>query len=233
VGPDGDLDLLRAGDIEIEGRMPYSSNRTFLVTLRDEARSHKAIYKPVQGERPLRDFPVGLATREVAAYELSAHLGWHQVPATVLRDGPFGDGSCQWFVDADFTQHYFTLREETGHHDALRRLCAFDIVSNNTDRKGGHCLVDSDGRLWAIDNGLSFHAQFKVRTVIWDYAGEPLPDDVVDGLSPLVADGLPPSFDPLLDPIERDAVRTRAEALLNLGEFPDDPTGHAHPWPLV
>ena len=166
--------------------MPYSSNGTFLVRLDHDGANELAIYKPVRGERPLWDFPSGLARREVAAYELSTALGWDVVPPTVLRDGPHGEGSVQRFIDADFSEHYFTLREDGTHDDAFRRLCAFDLVANSADRKGGHCLIDAEGHIWAIDNGLSFHQEFKVRTVIWDYAGERLPDDVAADLQALV-----------------------------------------------
>lgn len=227
------LTHLREGELTVEGRMPYSSNGTFLVTVAHEGDEAHAVYKPVRGERPLWDFPSGLARREVAAYELSAALGWDLVPETVLRDGPVGEGSVQRFVDADFSEHYFTLREDERHDDAFRRLCAFDLVANSTDRKGGHCLVDADGHIWAIDNGLSFHQEFKVRTVIWDYAGERLPDDLAADLQRLVDDGLPDDLAALLDPFERDAVLTRAGALLRAGAFPHDPTGHRYPWPLV
>lgn len=228
-----DLTLLREGELAIEGRMPYSSNGTFLVTIGHDDREHLGIYKPVRGERPLWDFPSGLARREVAAYELSVGLGWDLVPPTVLRDGPAGLGSVQWFIEADFDQHYFILREDERHDDALRRLCAFDLVANSTDRKGGHCLLDGDGHIWAIDNGLSFHHEFKVRTVLWDYAGEKLPRDVVDGLTALLANGLPHTMGELLDPFERDAVLARSAALLQAGAFPHDPTGQRYPWPLV
>ncbi len=217
----------------VEGRMPYSSNGTFLVRVAHEGTEELAVYKPVRGERPLWDFPTGLARREVAAYELSAALGWDVVPPTVLRDGPAGEGSVQRFVDADFSEHFFTLREDEAHDDAFRRLCAFDLVANSADRKGGHCLVDAEGHIWAIDNGLSFHQEFKVRTVIWDYAGERLPDALAADLQALVDDGLPDALTALLDPFERDAVLTRAGALLQAGAFPHDPTGHRYPWPLV
>jgi len=217
----------------IEGRMPYSSNGTYLVRIELDGEEELGVYKPVRGERPLWDFPSGLARREVAAYELSKALGWELVPPTVLRDGPAGEGSVQRFVDADFTEHYFTLREDRRHDDAFRRLCAFDIVANSTDRKGGHCLVDEDHHIWAIDNGLSFHHEFKVRTVIWDFAGEPLPSDVVEGLLGLLDNGLSDELAELIDPFERDAVLTRAGALLQTGCFPHDPTGHRYPWPLV
>lgn len=228
-----DLTLLREGEIAVEGRMPYSSNGTFLVRVLLDGVEELAVYKPVRGERPLWDFPSGLARREVAAYELSAALDWDLVPPTVLRDGPAGEGSVQRFVDADFSEHYFTLREHEGHDDAFRRLCAFDLVANSTDRKGGHCLVDAEGHIWAIDNGLSFHHEFKVRTVIWDYAGETLPAEVSAGLSHLLAGGLPDPLAALLDAFERDALLARAAALLQAGAFPHDPSGQRHPWPLV
>jgi uncharacterized repeat protein (TIGR03843 family) len=229
----GALTLLREGEIAVEGRMPYSSNGTFLVRVCLGTADAYGVYKPIRGERPLWDFPSGLARREVAAYELSTALGWDLVPPTVLRDGPVGEGSVQWFVDADFEQHYFTLREDEANDPAFKRLCAFDLVANSTDRKGGHCLVDQDGHIWAIDNGLSFHHEFKVRTVIWDYAGERLPPDVVEGLTRLVDGGLPDPLAARLDPFERDAVLARAAALLHAGRFPHDPTGHRYPWPLV
>ena len=233
MSTDADLALLRTGEIDIEGRMPYSSNGTFLVRITQAGTEELAIYKPVRGERPLWDFPSGLARREVAAYELSAALDWDVVPPTVLRDGPVGEGSVQRFVDADFSEHYFTLREDEAHDDAFRRLCAFDLVANSADRKGGHCLIDADRHIWAIDNGLSFHQEFKVRTVIWDYAGERLPDDLAADLQALIDRGLPDTLAELLDPFERDAVLTRAGALLRRGAFPHDHTGHRYPWPLV
>jgi len=228
-----DLTRLREGEMTIEGRMPYSSNGTFLVSIELDGEQELGVYKPIRGERPLWDFPSGLARREVAAYELSKVLGWELVPPTVLREGPAGEGSVQRFVDADFSEHYFTLREDERHDDAFRKLCAFDLVANSTDRKGGHCLIDEDGHIWAIDNGLSFHVEFKVRTVIWDFAGERLPDDVAADLQRLVDDGLPDALAELLDPFERDAVLNRAGALLRQGSYPHDPSGHRYPWPLV
>ncbi len=156
--------------------MPWSSNRTFLTNLCLDDQTANAVYKPASGERPLWDFPDGLYRREVAAYELSEALGWQLVPMTIERDeAPMGTGSLQWFVDADFEQHYFTLIEDERWWPQLERICAFDILANNTDRKSGHCLVDTDGHIWAIDNGLSFHAEFKLRTVIWEFGGEPIP----------------------------------------------------------
>ena len=229
------LEVLTDGDLVVVGRMPWSSNATFLVEACLDGTSRRAVYKPHQGERPLWDFPDGLYRREVAAHVLSDHLGWSLVPLTIERDdAPLGVGSLQDFVDADFEQHYFTLYEEERHHDQLRRMAAFDVVCNNTDRKSGHCLLDPvDDHIWGIDNGLSFHAEFKLRTVIWEFGGEELPPDVAEGLRRLVDDGLPDRLARLLGTFERDAVLTRARALLRAGELPTDPTGRRYPWPLV
>jgi uncharacterized repeat protein (TIGR03843 family) len=226
--------LLTDGAIDVVGRMPWSSNATMLVTVTDGGDTARAVYKPGRGERPLHDFPPGLYRRELAAYELSAWLGWDLVPATVLRpDAPLGPGSLQRFVEADFEAHYFTLYEDEATHDQLRRVCLFDLLANNTDRKSGHCLLDVDGRVWAIDNGLSFHHHFKLRTVIWEFAGEPIPDDLLDDVARLHEDGPPPALVSLLDPFELDAVTARAGAILADPCFPIDTTGHRYPWPLV
>jgi uncharacterized repeat protein (TIGR03843 family) len=228
--------VLRDGDVELKGRMPWSSNATFLVEVchPEVDEPVHAVYKPHRGERPLWDFPDGLYKREVAAYELSKVLGFGVVPLTIIRtDGPLGVGSLQRFVDADFEQHYFTLLDDERHHDAFRALCALDIVANNTDRKSGHVLVDSDDHIWGIDNGLSFHAEFKLRTVIWEFADEPLGPAVTEALQRLCGDGIGGPLAVLLDPFERDAVLTRANALLRDGVFPFDETGRRYPWPLV
>lgn len=248
---------LATADLVVVGRMPWSSNATFLCELwpagtrpeggladddteRGAAEDPPAgeilgrvVYKPHRGERPLWDFPDGLYRREVGAYHLARAIGWDLVPPTVERDGPFGVGSVQWFVEADFEQHYFTLLEDPVHHPQLRRMCAFDLVANSTDRKGGHVLVDDDGHLWGIDNGLCLHAEFKVRTVIWDFADEPLPGELADDLAAFVEAPLVPELVDLLDPFERDALCARANALLAEGRFPTDPTGRRYPWPLV
>ena len=228
------VDILTGGDIEILGRMPWSSNATFLVEAVLDDRSARGIYKPHAGERPLWDFPDGLYRREVAAYELSASLGWSVVPLTIEReDVPHGVGSLQRFIDADFEQHYFTMLEDDETHDQLRRMAVFDFISNNTDRKGGHCLIDSDGHIWGIDNGLSFHAEFKLRTVIWDFGGEELDEAIVVDLERLVSEGLSERLTRLLGPFERDALLSRARALLRAGELPVDESGQRYPWPLV
>ena len=214
--------------------MPWSSNGTFLAEVRCGDDATLAVYKPGRGERPLWDFPRGLYRREVAAYVLSDLLGWHLVPETVLRhDGPLGEGSLQRFVPADFEQHHFTLVEDERHHPALMRICAFDLLVNNTDRKSGHCLLGEDGRIWAIDNGLCFHPDPKLRTVIWEFAGMAVPDDVLADVE-AVLDRLPGGLAALLDDEELDGVRDRAARLLRRPVFPEpDPHGRAYPWPLV
>lgn len=225
--------LLGHGEVEVLGRMPWSSNATYLCEVACGPDRHRAIYKPRRGERPLWDFPSGLDHREVAAYQLSEALGWRLVPCTVLRDGPLGSGSLQAFVDADFEQHYFTLYEDEAHHPTLRALCAFDLIGNNTDRKSGHVLLGVDGQIRGIDHGLMFHHEFKLRTVIWEFGGEPIPDDLLDDVARLVEGGLPDDLACLLDPFERDAVVHRARALVDAGVFPIDETGRRYPWPLV
>jgi hypothetical protein len=233
--PDGtdEVAVLSTGDIEILGRMPWSSNATYRVAVHRDDIEARAIYKPHRGERPLWDFPSGLFRREVAAYELSEAMGLHLVPTTVLRDGPFGEGSLQWFVEADFRQHYFSMHETRPDlHDQFRSMAVFDYVANNTDRKSGHCLLDSHGRIWGIDNGLCFSAEFKLRTVIWEFGGEDLDDSHRAALSPLV-DSVPLRVASLLDSDEVEAISERAGELLESGTFPVDHTGRRYPWPLV
>ena len=232
------LELLRTGALALLGRLPWSSNATFLVDVSPAGAPHdqvavQAVYKPVRGERPLGDFPPGLHRREVAAYELSAALGWNLIPPTVVRDGPLGPGSLQLFVPADFEQHYFTLRERPELQPALRRLCAFDVVANATDRKGGHVLLEGANQIWAIDNGLCFHAVFKLRTVVWDFSDEPLPTDVADDIDALSKEGPPAALGDLLEPGECAALVARAESLASHGRFPVDPSGRRIPWPVL
>lgn len=228
------LTILRCGEIEILGRMPWSSNATFLVNVTDGPDVARAIYKPARGERPLWDFPTGLYKREVGAYVLSAVTGLDVIPPTVLRDdGPLGEGSLQWFVQADFAQHYFTLYEQRGDlHDQMRAMAVFDIVANNTDRKSGHCLIGPDERLWGIDNGLCFAAEFKLRTVIWEFGGEDIAESLLEAIRPL-RDELPLSLAALLDADEIDALQERVDHLLTQGTFPIDVGGRRYPWPLV
>ena len=228
------IELFQTGEIEIEGRMPFSSNATLLVTVSDDDRSHKAIYKPGKGERPLWDFPPDLYKREVAMFRLSDALGWDVVPATTLTEGPLGEGSMQAFVNADFQEHYFTLQEDEDNDPDLMKLCLLDFIGNNTDRKSGHCLLGKDGHIYGIDHGLSFHAEFKLRTVIWDYAGDSIPDELLEPVRQFVSDGPPVELLCLLDQFESDAMLTRAKALVNEKCFPEDETGGRRwPWPLV
>jgi len=230
----GPLKVLLEGEIELQGRMPWSSNSTFLVTVCDSGELLQAIYKPHRGERPLWDFPDGLYRREVAAYALSEALGWRLVPETVVRDeAPFGTGSLQRFVEADFEQHYFTLLEgRPDTHDALRTMATFDLVANNADRKSGHCLIDSAAHIWGIDHGLCFHTQPKLRTVMWDFAGEDIPAHLLADLDRLVAEP-PASLDELLTVDERGAMLRRAEAVVEVGRFPYPASDRPYPWPMV
>jgi uncharacterized repeat protein (TIGR03843 family) len=225
------LTILAEAEIELEGRMPWSSNATFLVSLGDTG--GQAIYKPVRGERPLWDFGPGLHRREVAAYLLSEAMGFGVVPATVLReDGPLGEGSLQWFVAADHREHYFTIAEQRPElHPQLRDIAVLDIVANNTDRKSGHCLLAGD-RVWAIDNGLCFAPEFKLRTVIWEFAGEALTPSQREATA-MVCRGVPPEIATLLESIEVEAMQRRAARLVDQGVLPGDESGGRYPWPLV
>ena len=225
--------LLTEGDIAVEMRMPYSSNATFLVRISQGERSCRAIYKPLRGERPLWDFAPGLHRREVAAYRLAIAMGFDFVPMTVLRDGPLGEGSVQLLIDADFEQHYFTLFESQPElHDQFRDIAVFDIVANNTDRKSGHVLIDADKHVWGIDHGLCFAADFKLRTVIWEFGGETLPEPLLDAVRK-VADTVPLEVASLLDSDEVEALTQRAAWLLEHRQFPVDDSGRRYPWPLV
>ena len=228
------LRVLCEGDLELVGRLPWSSNGTFLVNCTQGDTELRAVYKPERGERPLWDFPPGIYRREVAAWALSEQLGWSLVPETVVReDAPLGVGSLQRFVEADFEQHYFTLMEDASNHDQLRLVCIFDVVANNADRKSGHCLLTPDGHIWAIDHGLCFHKNPKLRTVIWDFCDEELSEQAANDLERLAA---APSHDlvGLLDRDEIAAIVSRARNLARHGRLPTpDPDRHHYPWPLV
>lgn len=233
VGHADATDILRYGGIEVVARMPWSSNATYLVEVTRNDVTTRAIYKPLRGERPLWDFEPGLHRREAAAYELSEAMGFDLVPPTVLRDGPMGEGSVQWFIEADYETHYFTLFENRDDlHEQLKTMAVFDIVANNTDRKGGHVLLDSRDHVWGIDHGLCFSADFKLRTVIWDFATENLAASHRTALEN-IAGTVPLSVAALLDDDEVAAVRQRATWLLEAGVLPYDPTGRRVPWPLL
>lgn len=195
------------------------------------------MYKPAAGARPLYDFDVDtLPARETATYLVSEALGWHLVPATTVRpDGPLGAGSVQVFVDHDPAAHYFTLAAE--REAEFKRVALFDILTNNADRKSGHCLLDLEGRVWAIDNGLTFHVDPKVRTVIWDFAGEPIPTadrEAVARLLPSLADGrLRRRLERLLSAEEVATLQHRAAGLARARTYPRPRSDWSFPWPLV
>ena len=232
--PARELTLLNEGRVELLGRIMSGSNATFLVELSCADDSAWAVYKPEAGERPLADFDAGLYRRERAAYLLSEALGWGLVPATVVRtDAPLGVGSLQWFIEGDQQEHYFTLYADAPEtHAELARIALFDYVANNTDRKSGHVLRGADGRIWGIDHGLCFSAAFKLRTVIWDFAGEPIPEALLEDITPLAAE-IPAGMAELLDHAEAVALQRRVQRLLQEKVLPVDRTGMRYPWPLV
>jgi uncharacterized repeat protein (TIGR03843 family) len=238
--PDSDpiLSALSSGTIELKGQFVWGSNFTFLVQVTQGDETRPAVYKPARGERPLWDFPEGtLAQREVAAYVVSRALGWDLVPPTVLRpDGPAGAGSLQLFVDADPERHYFTFTE--AEKQRLRPVAVFDLLINNADRKGGHVLLGERDHLWLIDHGVCFHAEDKLRTVIWDFVGEPIPRELLAALRRLRQallddNALRTELGGLLAAEEVEALQARADRLLRLKRFPPPGADRPYPWPLV
>lgn len=233
------IEILTHGEVVALALMADSSNYTLLCTVEYAQTQVLGIYKPRLGERPLWDFPPGtLCRREVAAYVLSEALGFGLVPPTVLRDGPYGVGMLQLFIENDAHTHLFTMLKEGNYQAEIRRLCAFDVLINNADRKSGHALQALDGRFWAIDHGICFHSEPKLRTVLWDFVGEPLPADVLAAFDHLCSDfdheGVLAQFlIDLLDVDEFRALRTRLHALLDTGCFPPPGPGPNVPWPPV
>jgi uncharacterized repeat protein (TIGR03843 family) len=231
------LRLLSEGDIKLQGRLPWSSNYTFLVTVSDGELEAAAVYKPCRGERPLWDFPEGtLAMREVAAYVVSEALGWGLVPPTVLRDGPYGAGMVQLYMNADHEQHYFTFGER--HVEEAKRIAVFDALINNADRKAGHVLEDSQGQVWAIDHGVCFSPEPKLRSVIWDFAGQSLPPGIVDDLHRLRGQmdehtEFVQVLERLLDADEIMALRRRLDRLIERRRFPRPGSERHYPWPPI
>jgi uncharacterized repeat protein (TIGR03843 family) len=203
---------------------PWGSNYTFVATVRHPSGGCKAIYKPRKGEVPLWDFPdATLYKREYAAYLFSQILGWDFIPLTIIREGPHGVGSVQAYVDHDPRVTYFNLRDTSA--DALRMMACFDLASNNADRKAVHCIQGADGRVWGIDHGLTFNAVLKVRTVIWDFGGEPIPQHLLDALSGFLRrvtrpQGLARELIDLLDEEEVAALIHRIAWLLDVREYP-------------
>jgi uncharacterized repeat protein (TIGR03843 family) len=239
---DADLRLLRGGDIDVEGRLVHASNATLYCRIGLDGRTEHCIYKPVAGERPLWDFPDGtLAAREVATYAVSASTGWEVVPPTVLRDGPFGPGMVQRWIDVDETVDIGALLRGDDAEPApacalasasLRRMAVFDAVVNNADRKGGHLLPVPGGHVYGVDHGVCFSAEDKLRTVLWRWRGQRLPTDVVDTLRFLrehLDGGLGAQLDGLITDREVAATRRRLDRLLATGRHPR-PGGD---WPPV
>jgi len=237
VAVDRIIALLAQGEMEVLGLLPWSSNYTFLTTVRDPSLQCLAVYKPQRGERPLWDFAEGtLCLREVAAYLVSQTLGWSFIPPTVLRDGPHGLGSVQLFIDAEAEAHYFTFQDE--HVPELQRIALFDCLTNNADRKSGHCLRGKDGHIWAVDNALTFHTDYKLRTVIWDFAGQPIPGDLLQDLRAFrdrlaQPDPLVEALAQLLAAEEMEALKRRLGALLKKAAFPEPGPGRHIPWPPI
>jgi uncharacterized repeat protein (TIGR03843 family) len=229
-------EVLRRGEMEVHGRFAGSSNATLLVTCSLDGVDVLAVYKPERGERSLWDFPRGLHRREMGAFVLSEALDWRLVPTTVIRgEAPFGVGSVQRLVDDDGESHYFTILERAEHHDRLVTIAAFDVLANNADRKSGH-VIWAEGRIWAIDHGLCFHEESKLRTVIWDFAGERLPETLAEDIGRLTAGGLPSELTDLLSTAESAALDRRARELLRRGTLPQPPRRGdwpPYPWPLV
>jgi uncharacterized repeat protein (TIGR03843 family) len=234
----GGPSVIETGALEILGLLPNSSNYTFLARATGtDGEQTLAVYKPQRGEMPLWDFPAGaLCKREVAAFVVARELGWPDVPLTVMRDGPEGTGSVQRFVPYEPQEHYFTLQDR--FPDAFRAIAAFDLLVNNADRKGGHCLLGEDGRIWTIDHGVCFHEEPKLRTVIWEFMDEPIPDALVADVRRLgerLAGGAPPcaELSALLEPAEVAALRRRVDAIVMDPVFPSPTGGRPYPWPPV
>lgn len=222
---------LQCGDYELKGQFVLGSNYTFLVEVRHEGAVYPAVYKPSRGEQPLWDFPENtLALREVAAYLISEALGFHIVPYTTLRDdGPHGSGSLQQFIEYDPDYHYFNFSSED--RQLLRPVVLFDLLINNADRKGGHVFFETGThKLYAIDHGICFHEEDKLRTVLWEFAGQRIPADLLQRLS--LRPSLLTDLEPYLNPDEISALCARAEYLRRKGTFPRQPRDRrAMPWP--
>jgi hypothetical protein len=232
-------ELLRVGQITyLRGSSIWGSNYSALVTVRDDELDATAVYKPQRGERPLWDFPDGtLCYRETLSYTVSEALTWHLVPPTILREGPHGLGSVQLFIEHNPEINYYSLGDS--FMPQLQQFAIFDHVINNTDRKGGHLLLDRHGKLWGIDHGLTFHALPKLRTVIWEFAGETVPEALLDDVRQLcneleTADSeLRQQVSDLLKPAEIRALQQRIQSLLETKRFPNPGPGPNHPWPPV
>jgi len=239
------LNLLESGDLQVQGLLPWSSNYTFLVQVCGDGVEVEAVYKPRRGERPLWDFAQGtLCLREFAAFLISNALGWHLIPPTVLRQGPNGIGSVQLFINHDPERHYFTFEGETAFRTELQKIVLLDFLINNADRKSGHVLFEEQNselkgqRLWAIDHGICFHAEYKLRTVIWEFAGQPIPPALLNDLDTFqqtLANNpvLKHQLQTLLSIPEINAVKKRLQTLLAERVFSKPGIGRHYPWPPV
>jgi len=223
--------VLQHGNYEIKGQFALGSNYTFLVTVQYKGKEYSAVYKPLRGEQPLWDFPENtLAGREVAAYLVSESLGFHMVPFTTLReDGPYGAGSLQQFIEYDPEYHYFNFTE--ADKQLLKPVVLFDLLCNNADRKGSHVFFENGThKLYAIDHGICFHEDDKLRTVLWDFSGQKIPGDLLSRLS--LSRSLLTDLERYLKPREISALCARAESILKKGLFPRQPRDRrAMPWP--
>ncbi len=222
------------GDIEIQERLAYSSNNAFIVSVNYHDKSELCVYKPEAGERPLWDFEPGLWKREVGAYELSALFGWDIIPETVERfDAPLGVGSIQKYIDFDPKEHYFTLIDQEKYLCEIEKVALFDFVANNADRKGGHFLIDGNGHLWAIDHGLCFNEEPKLRTVVWDLGERRVPNNLKEDLI-MAKPNVEQTLEPYLNEREIQLTMLRLDAVLKLEVFPDPGDGRRpYPWPLL
>ena len=222
---------IECGTYEIKGQFTFGSNYTFLVAVKHEGSEYPAVYKPLRGEQPLWDFPENtLAGREVAAYLVSEYLGFHFVPFTTLRqDGPFGAGSLQQHIEYDPEYHYFSFNDED--RQLLKPVVLFDLLCNNADRKGSHVFFENGThKLYAIDHGICFHEDDKLRTVLWDFSGQKIPQELLASLSGIK--GLFPALEPYLNRRELSALAARAESIFKKGVFPRQPRDRrALPWP--
>lgn len=238
------LRLLENGRLEVEGLLPWSSNYTFLVQICGDEEAVSAVYKPRRGERPLWDFPEGtLCARERAAFIVSEALHWQVTPPTVLRDGPHGLGSVQLFIEHDPEQHYFTFEGQPEYAAQLQKIVLFDVLINNADRKGGHVLREEragqPNHLWAIDHGVCFHTDPKLRTVIWEFAGQPVAPDLLASLTQFYEDmavdngRLRTQLNELLTIQEVTALLHRLQRLVDRGIYPYPGSGRHYPWPPV
>jgi uncharacterized repeat protein (TIGR03843 family) len=233
------LTALQQGEITLQGQFLHGSNYTFLGDLSYGERPLRVVYKPARGEQPLWDFPTGsLSKREVAAFVLSEALGWALVPPTIYRrKGPMGPGSLQLFIEHDDDYHYFNFNE--ADHQRLRPTMLFDFLINNADRKGSHIIIDQEQHIWLIDHGVCFHIEDKLRTVIWDFASEPIPQSLLDDVNRLLPELHKDQFfyqelSVYLSGEEIRAIEKRAKKIVTSGFFPRPPDERrAYPWPPV